>query len=93
MKLYWPNMYIVKADGKINRYSTYNACKNITEASRCIQTWVANACLGECPIISWIDVTDYSTNEYSVERKVEYGAHYYNKKYDRDEVLNEQESI
>ena len=85
MNLYWPNMYTVK-DGRVERYSTYNACKTITEASKCVKSWVANAAVNEYPIISWIDVTDYSTNEYHVERKVEYGAHYYSKKYDSDDI-------
>lgn len=91
MNLYWPNMYTIK-DGQVERYSTYNACMSIEKASMCIESWVANAAVHEYPIISWIDVTNNSTNPH-VERKVEYGANYYNNKYDSKECINGKEII
>lgn len=92
MNLYWPNMYTIK-DGRAERYATYNACMNITEATKCIKSWVANLAVHEYPIISWIDVTDYSTNEHHVERKVEYGGHSYNRKFDSKECIDGKETV
>ncbi len=86
MNLYWPNMYTVKADGKIERYCTYQPVHTTEKAVEQISKyWIENLAEGERPIISWIGVTDGSDNT-QIIRKIEYGAHYYNKKYDGEEV-------
>lgn len=74
MNLYWPNMYTVKADGKIERYFTYQPIHTAEKAAKQISKyWIENLAEGERPIISWIDVTDDSDNT-QIIRKVEYGA-------------------
>jgi hypothetical protein len=47
MNLYWPNMYTVKANGKIERYGTYSPCLSVEKAVEVIHNWVEYIAEGE----------------------------------------------
>ena len=53
MNLYWPNMYTVKADGKIERYFTYHP---IHTARRVNSRYRYDRCYWICFSAMWIEI-------------------------------------